>query len=308
MLANATTLGPSGVRARFASGRERRRLDPTVSGYWVKREIRGPELDESPVAREVVGTGSAARIVALLEAVARSDAKNGVRSLARESGIDKSAVSRLLRQLTDLGMLEASEVAGRYHIGPRFFAIARAVASKDDMSRAARPILERLVATWNETCYMAVLERGDVSFREKVECDQPIRYVIDQTRPSPIHAGSAGRAILSALPDEEFERLISRGPLQAVTPHTITDSDELRRRRREDRKRGYTISMLERSIGGCGIAAPFFGWDGRCLGSLVITMPQTRFDPARFESWGAAAMDAAATLSQRLGRTTSSAG
>jgi DNA-binding IclR family transcriptional regulator len=271
----------------------------------VKRELTDRDVDGSG-PREAVGTGSVARIVALLEALARSDANTGVRSLARESGIDKSAVSRLLRQLTELGMLESSGTAGRYHIGSRFFAMARAVASKDDLSRAARPILERLVAQWNETCYMAVLEGDDVFFREKVECDQPIRYVIDQTRPSPIHAGSAGRAILSALPDEEFERLISRGPLAAVTPHTITDPEELRRRRREDQERGYTISMLERSIGGCGIAAPFFGWDGRCLGSLVITMPQMRFDPERFETWGAAIIEAAATLSQRLGRTAAS--
>jgi IclR family acetate operon transcriptional repressor len=253
-------------------------------------------------ASEPAGSGSVARVVALLEAVAGSDGSAGVRALARASGIDKSAVSRLLRQLTDLGMLQPSEVAGRYHIGPRFFGIAHAVANKDDLSRAARPILERLVATWNETSYMAVLERDDVFFREKVECDQPIRYVIDQTRPSPIHAGSAGRAILSALPDDEFERLIGKGPLQAVTPHTITDPRELRRLRRDDRRRGYTISMLERSIGGCGIAAPFFGWDGRCLGSLVITMPQTRFDPGRFDEWGTAIAEAAAELSARLGR------
>lgn len=268
----------------------------------MKRQIRGADLD-GPAPGEPGASGSVARVVALLEALARSDSNTGVRSLARESGIDKSAVSRLLRQLTNTGMLESADVRGRYHIGPRFFAIARAVASKDDLSRAARPILEHVVARFNETCYMAVLDRGDVFFREKVECDQPIRYVIDQTRPSPIHAGSAGRAILSALPDDEFERLISRGPLQAVTPHTITDPFELRRRRRDDQRRGYTISMLERSVGGCGIAAPFFGWDAQCLGSLVITMPHTRFDPARFDEWGTAMVDAANTLSRRLGRT-----
>jgi DNA-binding IclR family transcriptional regulator len=248
--------------------------------------------------------GSVARIVALLEALAASDGTAGVRAIARASGIDKSAVSRLLRQLTELRMLEQSEVAGRYHIGPRFFEMARAVASKDDLARAARPILERLVATFNETCYLAVRERDDVFFREKVECDQPIRYVIDQTRPSPIHAGSAGRAILSALPEDEFERLITQRPLSAVTPHTITDPAALRRLRLEDRARGYTISQLERSIGGCGIAAPFYGLDGQCLGSLVITMPQTRFEAARFDEWGRAILEATALLSRRLGRAT----
>lgn len=245
--------------------------------------------------------GNVARVVRLLEAVATSDNNAGVRALARESGIDKSAVSRLLRQLTELDVLEQSDIAGRYHIGPRLFALARAVAGRDDLGRAAQPILERLVATYNETSYMAVRERNEVFFREKVECNQPIRYVIDERRPSPIHAGSAGRAILSALSDDEFERTLEALSLDPVTPHTITNASELRRRRAEDQQRGFTVSVAERSVGGCGVAAPFLGSDGRCLGSLVITMPQIRFYPANVDLWGAAMVDAARQLSQRLG-------
>jgi DNA-binding IclR family transcriptional regulator len=245
--------------------------------------------------------GSVARIVRLLETVATTDTNNGVRALARESGIDKSAVSRLLRQLTELDVLEPSDVAGRYHIGPRFFAIARAVSSRDELGRAARPILERVVATHNETSYLAVRERNEVFFREKVECDQPIRYVIDMSRPSPLHAGSAGRAILSALDDEEFDSVVANLSLDPVTPQTITDPAELRRRRAEDRQRGYTVSIAERSVGGCGVAAPVFGSDGRCIGSIVITMPQIRFDSASVRPWGAAVVAAARELSSRLG-------
>lgn len=244
---------------------------------------------------------TAGRVIALLEAVATSEAKAGVRALARQSGIDKSAVGRLLRQLTDLDMLELTDDAGRYNIGPRFFAIAAAVQSRDELWKAARPILERLVERYNETCYLAVRERNEVLFREKVECDQPIRYVIDQNRPSPMHAGSGGRAILSTLSDGEFERVIGAGPLDPVTSHTITDVGELRRRREEDRQRGYTVSIAERSLGGCGVASPFFGSDGRCLGSLVITMPQGRFHQASIEEWGRAMVVAARELSVRLG-------
>lgn len=245
--------------------------------------------------------GSVARIVRLLEAVATTDTNTGVRALARESGIDRSAVSRLLRQLTELDVLEPSDVAGRYHIGPRFFAIARAVFSRDELGRAARPILERLVATHNETTYLAVRERNEVFFRERAECDQPIRYVIDMSRPSPLHAGSAGRAVLSALDDEQFESVLGGLSLDPVTPQTITDAAELRRRRAEDRQRGYTVSIAERSVGGCGVAAPFFGPDDRCLGSIVITMPEIRFNSVSVRVWGAAAVAAAEQLGRRLG-------
>jgi DNA-binding IclR family transcriptional regulator len=249
------------------------------------------------------GPTTVGRVVALLEAVATSEARTGVRALARQSGIDKSAVSRMLRQLSDLDMLEQTDDSGRYQIGPRFFAIAAAIASRDELWKAARPILERLVERYDETSYLAVRERDEVLFRERVECRQPIRYVIDLNRPSPLHAGSAGRAILSTLSDEEFERLVGRNQLQPVTPHTITDSAELRRLRDEDRRRGYTVSVAERSVGGCGLASPFFGNDGRCRGSLVMTMPHVRFELARVEEWGQAVRGAARELSVRLGYT-----
>ena len=260
-------------------------------------------LDEAEQAqnRNPRAVGSVARIVKLLEAVATTDPNAGVRALARESGLDKSAVSRMLRQLTELDVLEQSDVAGRYRIGPRFFAIARAVSGRDEVGLAARPILERLVATFNETSYVAVRERNEVFFREKVECDQAIRYVIDMSRPAPLYAGSSGRAILSALDDEEFETVLGSLSLDAVTQETITDAAELRGRRAEDRQRGYTVAISEIRVGGCGIAAPFFGPDRRCLGAVTITMPQIRFPDANVERWGAAVVGAARELSSRLG-------
>ena len=247
------------------------------------------------------GPTTVARIVALLEAVATNEPQTGVRALARKAGIDKSAVSRMLRQLTDLDMLEPTLDPGRYQIGPRFFAIAAAVASRDELWKAARPILQRLVDRYDETCYLAVRERDEVLFREKIECHQAIRYMIDLNRPTPLHAGSAGRAILSTLDNQEFERLVARHRLEPVTPHTITNPTELRRLREEDRERGYTVSVAERSVGGCGLASPFFASDGRCLGSLVMTMPEVRFELSRVDDWGQTVMRAARELSVRLG-------
>ena len=262
-----------------------------------------PRLDEAEPGHgsDPRAVGSVARIVRLLEAVATTETNAGVRALARESGIDKSAVSRMLRQLTEIDVLEPSDVAGRYRIGPRFFAIARAVSGRDEVGRAARPILEGIVATFNETSYVAVRERNEVVFREKVECDQSIRYVIDMSRPAPLHAGSSGRAVLSGLDDDEFETVVTQLSLDPVTPQTITEVAELRRRRAEDRDRGYTVAISEIRAGGCGVAAPFFGPDGRCIGAIVITMPQIRFDAAKVAGWGAAMVAAAQQLSSRLG-------
>ena len=110
-----------------------------------------------------VESGGVTRVVRILESVAAAQHGVGVRALARDTGIDKSAVSRLLRQLAGLGLVEV-DASQRYVVGPRLFAMAKLIVARDDLTRASRPDLERLVAQFNETCYLALLEGRQVVY------------------------------------------------------------------------------------------------------------------------------------------------
>lgn len=246
---------------------------------------------------------TASKLVSLLEALAAHEHGIGVRELARDTGIDKSAVSRLFDQLCDLGVAEQSEVSGRFRAGPRLFALAATIHGRDTMWEAAEPIVRTLAARFDETCYLATRELDQIMFREKVDCDHTVRYVIDVGERSPLHAGAGGRAILAGLSPEEFEEVVERTELVSVTSQTITDADELRRQIREDRSRGYSMSMGERVIGGCAIAAPFFSAGGLCRGSIVLTCPAQRFDVRLAPEIADAVRSASRQLSARLGHT-----
>lgn len=255
----------------------------------------------STFAERTVQLGTVHRAVRLLEAIVASDGLLGVRALARATGIDKSAVSRLLQQLAEGAIVEPADVSGRYRIGPRLYALAAAVSSRDNVREIARPILDDLVGEFDETCYLAVRDGDALMFREKVECLRPVRYVIELGVPAPLHAGAAGRAILAGLTPDDLDAFLRRAELDEVTEHTVTDRDLLRRLVEEDRARGYSVSLGERSAGGAGVAAPFFAAAGRCAGSLVITMPMMRLDRRRIPVYGQAVMAAANALSALMG-------
>jgi DNA-binding IclR family transcriptional regulator len=246
-------------------------------------------------------SGAAARIFAMVELIARTDAELGVRAIARRTGIDKSAVSRTLQQLAGLEILEPGLAAGRYRIGPRLFALSGAVAGRDNLIVAARPTLTALTDRFNETTYITVLEGAAVVFKDKVDCSHAIRYVIDLGVASPLHAGAGGRAILAGVAPNDLERMLPPGPLPALTPRTTTNRDDVIRRAIADGAEGYAVSVGERTIGGAGVGAPYFGADGRCRGSIVVNMPESRFGAARASEIGLALVSAAADLSTRLG-------
>jgi DNA-binding IclR family transcriptional regulator len=249
----------------------------------------------------VAGRSTVARIAAIIEALATTDGGVGVRALARGSGIDRSAVGRLLRQLSDAGLAVPAEVPGRYAIGPRLFAIAGAVTSRDELRAAARPALEALGQRFNETSYLAALEGERVVYRDVLESTQPVRYVAELGVPSPLHAGAAGRAILAGMTDAAFASWLTAAELERLTPETLTDRTPLAARRSADRDRGYAASRGERIPGGAAVAAPFVDGSRRVRGSLVVTCPEGRLPAAREAEIGAVLVVMARQLSWRLG-------
>jgi IclR family acetate operon transcriptional repressor len=254
--------------------------------------------DDGPGA---TGRSTVARIALILEALATTEGGVGVRALARSTGIDRSAVGRLLRQLADAGLAVPAEVPGRYAIGPRLFAIGGAVTSRDELRSAARPSLEALGARFNETSYLAALEGDRVMYRDVVESTQPIRYVAELGVPSPLHAGAAGRAILAGLSGPAFEAWLAAADLVPLTPATVTDPAALTSVRAADAARGYAASRGERFPGGAAVAAPFVDATGRVRGSLVVTCPEARLPAAREAEIAAVLVVMAGQLSWRLG-------
>lgn len=244
---------------------------------------------------------TAGKVLKLLEALAIYESGVGVRELARDIGIDKSAISRLFDQLCEFGLAEQDQASGRFRAGPGLFGLAAKIHSRDTLWQAAEPILRDLATHFNETCYLATRELDEIVFREKIDCTHTVRYVIDSGERAKLNAGAGGRAVLLGLPADEVEQIMRRTGLPSITPKTITDPDELRRQVSEDRKRGYSMSMGERVASGCAVAAPYYRADGTCLGSLVFTCPAERFDVRRAPQIADAVVGASQLLSQRLG-------
>jgi DNA-binding IclR family transcriptional regulator len=247
-------------------------------------------------ARSVV-----AKIVPLLEAVASAEDGISVREIARATGIDRSAVSRLFRQLEDLDMVEQSAVSGRFLPGPRLSSMGQILNRHGWLERVAQPVLQVLVERFDETCYLMAREFDQVRYQERVDCRQAIRYVVELGETSPLHVGAGGRAVLLGMPADEVDKYLSRADLSAITPDTVTSLDTIREMTDQDRSRGYTLSLGERVKGGRGVAAPVFRADGECLGSLMWTCPQARFDPAQVPEVAEAVQQASRELSRRLG-------
>lgn len=240
------------------------------------------------------------RALTLMETVAVHADGIGVREAARQTGIDRSAVSRILGQFEDLGYVEQDGVRGVYVAGPALFGLVAALGERDSLWKAAEPFLKGLVARFNETCYVAARVGDDLVFRGKVDCEHRIRYVIEMGKLFPLVSGAAGTAILSGMDEHESDRLLD-GDLPEYTPASITDCNLYRAQLKADRELGYSYSPGRWVRGGAGIAAPYFDAGGRVAGSIALSCPADRLEDLPVHDAGKAIAEACRGLSKRLG-------
>lgn len=241
------------------------------------------------------------KIVTLLELVAASQHGISVRQVARDTGFDRSAVSRILTQLRDLGIVAVDNDTGAYRIGPRLATLGEVLHARNLIWTIAEPVLREVVERVDETCYLIAREGDHVRFGERIDCHRPIRYLIESGTTSPLHVGAAGRAVLLGMSAGEVAAYIDRVDFTPFTRTTVSCREELEAQVHEDRVRGFTVSDGERVEGGRGIAAPVFGVDGACVGAVLLTWPSSRFRTDLIAENGLIAITAAGEISRRLG-------
>ena len=256
-----------------------------------------PDRTSPPAA-----AGPMSRWVRVLEAFAAEGAW-GVRDLARATGIPRSAIHRIVHDLTGLGMLAPAAEAGRYEVGPVLARIGVLVAEGLDVRRVGRPVLERASAAIGETVVLALYDAARRQFWavDAVETSHPIRYIWESLRDwGDLHLGSSGKGILAFLPDDEREAILAALP-DPVPGRVPVPKARLRAELAAARDRGYVVSHGERFEGAIGVSAPVRDGAGRIAGDIIATWPDNRTDDAKEAAAGRIVTAAAHELSTRLG-------
>lgn len=215
---------------------------------------------------------------------------------------------RLLRTLELEGLVERDSETGRYRLGLELFRLGSAALHRTDLrSAAARPMAALARATGDVVCLMVESDLQSLCI-ERVDGDYPIRNLtVDVGLRKPLHYGAASFALLSFLPEEKIERILSQ-PLDAPTPYTIVDPDTIRARIQEVRRLGYAVSDQDSVEHTAAVGAPIFGYQGEVVAALSAGGPKHRYPPERIPEVAALVMSTAAEISRRLGYVSQPAG
>ncbi len=226
----------------------------------------------------------------------------GLGALAREVSIPKTTVYRILRVLQLHGFLMQDPDTRRFRLGLAALELGRRAYEGLELARVARPIMNQIASLCDETVLLQVIDadRRRVVCIERVYQRSGLQLILEVGATAPLHAGCSSKVLLAFLPEEMIESVIAQG-LPAVTRHTITDPDALRRELAEIRSRGYAVSIEETDIGVAGISVPIRDFSDRVVASLSISGAVTRINEGNIDRHVEVALGGARQISALLG-------
>ncbi|GAA1733808.1 IclR family transcriptional regulator [Aeromicrobium alkaliterrae] len=244
--------------------------------------------------------GMLARGLAILVALGNHPEGASVTEIARDVSLPISTVHRLLATEASLSFVSFDPSTKRYRLGFKVFELAHKVSSVASLADAARPTMRELSAATGETVQLAVLSENRTLFLEKVGTPQPIGIRGSVGDSESVHATSTGKVLISGLPDDELDALLTGSAFEAHTANTITDPTRLREHIEQVRAEQYAVADEEFDEGVRAIAVPVRDGRGQLRAALCVSAPAFRTSAETLHGWLTELRAAAAEIGTRL--------
>lgn len=207
------------------------------------------------------------RGLSVLDAFRSEDIELTLTQIAQRAGLPKSTAHRLVVDLVEWGGLERTETGLR--LGMRMFELGRFVPVQRELAEVARPFLEDLYNITKKTVNLAVLDKNEIVYVEKLEAPDSPTASRSGSR-LPLHCTALGKAIVAFSPPALSDQIIQSG-LTPVSERSITSVAVFRRELAQVRNTRLAFDREELALGLFCIGTPIFNGRGDLLGAISVS-------------------------------------
>ncbi|MEU1554026.1 IclR family transcriptional regulator C-terminal domain-containing protein [Streptomyces scabiei] len=215
---------------------------------------------------------SLARGLTVITSFGEGRAELTLTEVARTTGLARATARRALITLEHLGYVESSDRL--FRLTPRVLGLGYPPLSMLPLPRIAAPHLAELSARVHDSASLAMLTEGgdEVQYTARVATSRIMSANITLGTRLPAYATSLGRVMLADL----LPQAPLPDPLAALTPHTVTDRQELRTILERVRETGYALVDGELEEGLRSVAVPVREGGGRVVAAVNVAMHSSR--------------------------------
>ncbi|MEC4723473.1 IclR family transcriptional regulator [Noviherbaspirillum sp. CPCC 100848] len=227
------------------------------------------------------GAQSLERALALLKLVAGRN-RDGVRlaTLVELSELQKPTAHRLLKQLVASELLMQSADKS-YHLGQFAYELGVASTFRFPVRDICAPFLERIAQETGDSAFLVVRSHSDSFCVDRKMGSYPIQvFSVEIGHRQPLGVGGGGLALLSALPNEEIEKIVNANAERLSSYGNMT-VDKLRQQIADTRERGYAVISNHAIPGVTGVGRAIVDGSGTVVGAISVSSISQRMEPQR---------------------------
>lgn len=239
------------------------------------------------------------RSVGLMEAFRPDDGVLTLAEIHARTQMPKPTAYRLLNQLVGWGFLEREQDG--YRLGLRLFELGQRVPQHRTISSRVAPVLRHLHTRTGLTVHLAILDRADVVYLEKLDAPGAPAVASRAGGRLPAHCTAVGKAVLAHASSSSVRAVLTRG-LQRHSPRTVVVPRLFLGQLEAVRRSGIARDEEEFALGISCVAAPVLDRHRQPVAAISVT---ARTHHLRRDQTAQAVRSAAAEATRQLGATAS---
>ena len=220
--------------------------------------------------------------------------------LARQLGVPRASVFRMLQTLEQAGFVERVGDSSHYRLGLGVLRLGFEYLASMELTEHGRPVIEALRDQSGYSAHLVVRDAREVVFVAKAPGRSAMFQSIQVGARLPAHATVLGRLLLAGLSLADLGDLYPDAALPTYTPKTPATVAALKALIDTDRAAGYGISQGGFETGISTLAAPVFNDQTEVVAAVSITVPAQQLSDAQVALLLPLVRAAAAQLTQRL--------
>ena len=234
-----------------------------------------------PTPRSSLFVGSTEKAFQVLQAFNGNQRHMTLADIARSAGLDRSATQRLVYTLETLGYLRRIEGTRNYGLTAKVLQLSYNYLRANELIDKASPYLLEISRTLGETTNLQELDGSDIVFVARFHGRHLVNIDFTVGARLPAFFTASGNAILSRFSQEQRLEILQNTPLIPITPFTEVNPEKLLARVQSMAEKGYAIMVNETVLGDISVAAPIIDHRGMAVAAISISVPTTRWTPAR---------------------------
>jgi DNA-binding IclR family transcriptional regulator len=242
---------------------------------------------------------SVIKAFAMLKSFRRPDEWVTNSELSRRANLPDASGYRLIQTLEEIGAVVRGP-RGKYRPGMLLVALSQNVVISELLHEASQSIADDLANRLTVTVHLGLLEGGMVTYVTKAMTPGSFTTHTRAGAQLEAYCSALGKVLLADLPREQLENTVLDNELVALTPHTITDHEALRRHLDGVREQGFALDDRESRLDTCCVAVPIRDGCGRTMAAMSATDSTEAMTPERQAELRDGLLEAAAALSRKV--------